>query len=65
MVRPNAADVEWMKTQIEAGKLRVVIDRVYHLEEIREAFAYSETGRAKGKIVLKVSGQTADFTRNL
>jgi NADPH:quinone reductase-like Zn-dependent oxidoreductase len=55
MVRPNAADMEWMKTHIEAGKIRIVIDRVYSLEQIREAFAYSETGKAKGKIILKVS----------
>lgn len=54
MVRPKASDMEWMKTQIEAGRLRIVIDRVYSLEQIAEAFSYSETGRAKGKIILKV-----------
>jgi NADPH:quinone reductase-like Zn-dependent oxidoreductase len=54
MVRPNGQDMDWMRGQIEADRIRVVIDRVYPLEEIREAFAYSETGRARGKIVLRV-----------
>jgi len=54
MVSPNAADMEWMKKQIEAGRIRVIIDRVYPLDQIVEALAYSQTGRARGKIVLKV-----------
>lgn len=54
MVRPNAADMEWMRTRLGEGRLRVVIDRVFPLEQIREAFAYSETGKARGKVVLKV-----------
>ncbi len=53
MVRPKLVDMNWMKFHIEAGRIRIVIDRNYPLEEIREAFAYSESGRAKGKIVLK------------
>ena len=54
MVRPNAADMEWMRTRIEGGRIRIVVDRVYHLEQIREAVAYSETGKARGEIVLKI-----------
>jgi NADPH:quinone reductase-like Zn-dependent oxidoreductase len=55
MVRPNAADMQWMRDQIESGKIRVVIDRVYPLDLTAEALAYSETGRARGKIVLRVN----------
>jgi NADPH:quinone reductase-like Zn-dependent oxidoreductase len=54
MVRPNAADMEWMKDRIEAGNIRVVIDRVYPLEQIRDAFAYSESGKVKGKVLLTI-----------
>jgi NADPH:quinone reductase-like Zn-dependent oxidoreductase len=54
MVRPNAADMEWMRINIESGKMRIIIDRVYSLDQIVEALAYSETGKARGKIVLKV-----------
>jgi NADPH:quinone reductase-like Zn-dependent oxidoreductase len=55
MVRPNAADMEWMRSRIEEGRITIVVDRVYPLEQIREAFEYSETGRAKGKIILKIT----------
>jgi NADPH:quinone reductase-like Zn-dependent oxidoreductase len=54
MVHPNASDMEWMKSQIEAGRIRIVIDRTYLLEQIGDAFAYSETERARGKIVLRI-----------
>jgi NADPH:quinone reductase-like Zn-dependent oxidoreductase len=53
MVKPNAADMEWMKKYIEAGKLRVVVDKVFSLEQIKEALIYSESGKAKGKIVVR------------
>lgn len=39
--------------RIEAGAIRPVVDRVFDLDEIAEAHAYSETGRARGKIVIK------------
>ena len=55
MVRPNMADMEWMRTEIEGGRIRIVVDRVYPLEQIREAFAYSETGKARGKIIIKIT----------
>ncbi len=54
MVRPNAADMGWMRSRIEAGMIRIVIDRVYPLEQLREAFDYSGTEKAKGKIIIEV-----------
>lgn len=39
---------------IDSGELEVVVDRVFPLSEAGEAIAYVETGRAKGKVVLKV-----------
>lgn len=54
MVRPNAGDMAWLTGQIEAGRIRVVIDRVFPLDEARNALAYSETGKARGKVVLRV-----------
>ncbi|WP_243286720.1 NADP-dependent oxidoreductase [Geothrix terrae] len=39
---------------IEAGHIRPVIDRVFPFEETRQALGYVETGRAKGKVVVKV-----------
>jgi len=39
---------------IEAGKIRPVIDRQFSFDDVQQALAYSEAGRAKGKIVIKV-----------
>ncbi len=53
-VSPDSVDMDWIKTQVEAGKITIVIDKIYSLDQAKEALAYSETGKAKGKIVLKV-----------
>ena len=39
---------------IESGAIRPVVDRVFPFEAANEALAYVETGRAKGKVVIKV-----------
>lgn len=39
---------------IEDGTIRPVVDRVFPFEATNEALAYVETGRAKGKVVVKV-----------
>jgi NADPH:quinone reductase-like Zn-dependent oxidoreductase len=39
---------------IEAGIIQPVIDKVFPFEQTNEALAYVETGRSKGKVVVKV-----------
>jgi alcohol dehydrogenase len=39
---------------IDAGIIKPVMDRVFPFEQTNEALAYVETGRAKGKVVIKV-----------
>jgi alcohol dehydrogenase len=41
-------------TLIEAGAVRPVVDNVFPFQSTNEALAYVETGRAKGKVVIKV-----------
>lgn len=50
----DGAALEKITLLIEKGAVRPVVDRVVPLEEIGEAHRYSETGRARGKIVIKV-----------
>ena len=39
---------------IESGAIRPVIDKVFPFDATNEALAYVESGRAKGKVVIKV-----------
>jgi NADPH:quinone reductase-like Zn-dependent oxidoreductase len=43
--------ISWL---IDTGVIRPVVDRVFPFESTNEAMAYVETGRARGKVVVKV-----------
>src|SRR4028119_1331454 len=58
-VKPNKADLQFLKQLIEAGKVTPVIDRTYPLSEAPEAIRYLENGHARGKVVITVTGEEA------
>lgn len=51
---PNQADLNALKELLETGKLTPVIDRVFPLAETARALQHIETGRARGKVVVKI-----------
>ena len=53
-MKANGTQLEQITRLIEAGVIRPVVDKVFPFEATNEAMAYVETGRAKGKVVIKM-----------
>ncbi|WP_413378086.1 NADP-dependent oxidoreductase [Alkalihalobacillus sp. 1P02AB] len=53
-MKPSGEQLRTIATYIESGKIKPIIDRVLPFEEAQKAMEYAESGRAKGKIILKV-----------
>ena len=53
-MQANGDQLREITSLIDAGAIRPVMDRVFPFESTNEALAYVETGRAKGKVVIKV-----------
>jgi NADPH:quinone reductase-like Zn-dependent oxidoreductase len=52
--RPSGRDLELLAELARVSLLRPAIERVYLLEDVREAHAASEAGHVRGKLVLRV-----------
>ena len=52
ILKHTSESMRYLAELAEQGKLKAVVDRVFPLSEVAAAHKYSETGRAKGKIVL-------------
>ena len=53
-MRASGDQLREITSLIDAGIIRPVVDRVFPIESTKEALAYVENGRAKGKVVVKV-----------
>jgi NADPH:quinone reductase-like Zn-dependent oxidoreductase len=51
-------DLTYLADLVQSGKLKVVIDKTYPLNQLPEAMRYLETGRARGKVVITVGDNT-------
>ncbi|WP_328947322.1 NADP-dependent oxidoreductase [Streptomyces sp. NBC_00250] len=55
LVEPDHAGLREIASLVENGRLRVIVDEVFPLEEAARAHTLGETGRTTGKIVLTVT----------
>ncbi|MDM5234835.1 NADP-dependent oxidoreductase [Bacillus cereus] len=53
-MKPSGDQLRIIANYIEARKIKPVIDRVFPFEDAQKAMEYSESGRAKGKIIVKI-----------
>ncbi|MDR6884634.1 NADP-dependent oxidoreductase [Bacillus sp. 3255] len=53
-MKPSREQLRVLKGFIEGGLIKPIIDKVYHLNDAGQAFNYLESGRAKGKVVIRI-----------
>ena len=53
-MRAEGTQLDQITSLIDAGIIKPVIDKVFPFEQTNEAMGYVETGRAKGKVVIKI-----------
>jgi alcohol dehydrogenase len=50
----NGSQLKQITSLVESGVIHPVVDKVFPFASTNEALAYVESGRAKGKVVIKV-----------
>lgn len=50
----SGAELSELVKWVDAGKLKIIVDRKFDFADIAEAMAYLEAGRAKGKVIVKI-----------
>jgi len=53
-MQANGKQLSEVGSLIDAGVIRPVLDKVFPFEQMNEAMSYVQSGRAKGKVVVKV-----------
>jgi NADPH:quinone reductase-like Zn-dependent oxidoreductase len=53
-VHPDGRQLAEIGELLKAGRIRPVIDKVFPFDQAKEALAYLEKGRAKGKVVVQI-----------
>lgn len=54
VTKNSGSDLALISAWLQAGTIRVVIDKTFRLQELAEAHRYNEQGHAAGKVVLTV-----------
>lgn len=54
LMQPNGNQLNDIKLLSETGKIKPIIDKVFNFSEAINALVYQKSGRAKGKIIIKM-----------
>lgn len=54
-MRADGEQLEEIARLVESGAIKPLVEKVFPLAQVRDAIAYSESGRATGKVVIKVA----------
>ncbi len=55
-VHPDGSQLAEIGKLLKAGRIRPVIDKIFPFERAKEALAYLDEGRAKGKVIVEMKG---------
>lgn len=53
-MKPSGDQLRIIAKYIESGQIKPIIDRIFPFKDTQKAMEYSESGRAKGKIIVKI-----------
>lgn len=53
-MKASGSQLREITALLESGAIHPIVDRVFPFEETQEALAYVETGRAKGKVIVRI-----------
>ncbi len=56
LAKLNHDDLDYLRSLLQDGKIKPVIDRSYKLDQVPEAIKYLEGGHARGKVVINLEG---------
>ncbi len=54
-MHPDGARLAEIAALVDSGTIKPLVDKVFSLDQVHDALTYSESGRATGKVVIKVS----------
>ena len=55
LASPQTKDLQFIKELVEDGKIKVIIDRVFKIDQAPEAHRHAESADRKGDVVIRVA----------